>query len=236
MLYETADKLEIKKSKKERNGSIAVYVLYLLLILFFAGFLAGLIALAVYLRPTPDMYDYSYFKTLWILCQIVVYPVVVLTLAEIIYDFVFYILTEEYTLVADRRGITVKILCFKQHIDWRDLRDYGMSDSGYKYSFFQSRRTGVFDYRFRECRVFTVYFSNQKCATVPDKDKKRLKGVKVFWLFKCPLKLPAGTVNGTTVMEKIFTFCEKRTGIPPFISPKARHHVYLNNEESRSEI
>ncbi len=233
MLYETADKLEIKKSKKEKKGSIAVYFGYLFPILFFAGFLAGLIALAVYLRPTPDMYDYSYYNTLWILGQIVVYPVAVLTLVEIIYDFVFYILTEEYTLVADQRGITVKILCFKQHIDWRDLRDYGMSDIGYKYAFFQSIRTGVFNYRFRECRVFTVYFSTQKCVSVPDKGKKRLKGVKAWWLFKCPLKLPTSIVNGKTAMEKILDFCEKKTGITPYISPKARNHVYLNNEESR---
>ena len=230
MLYETPDKLEIKKSKKEKRGSIIVYLTYIFLIVFFVSVMAGIMALALYLRPTPDMYDYSFYNTLWIVGQIVLYPVALLTLAEIIYDFIFYILTDDFTLVADRRGITVKILFFKQHIDWRDLRDYGMSDSGYKYAFFQSIRTGVFDYRFKECRVFTVYFSNQKCDADTDKGKKRLKGVKAWWLFKCPLKLPTTFVGGDTVLEKIFDFCEKRTGKPPFVPASARRHVYLDNE------
>lgn len=229
MLYETADKIEIKKSKRERKGSTVFYFSQGLLFLLFVGLVVGYVCVLNVLKPQPDMPDYSKIQTIWSFCKWLSVPLALLPVG-LIYDFIIQLFSDEYTLVADRHGITVKILFFKQHISWRDLKDYGMSYCGYKYTAFGGIRTSLFSYRFKESRMYKVYFSTQKCVAIADNEKKKLKGVKVFWLYLCPLKMPSMSVNGTTVMEKIFDFCEKKTGIAPFVSETARRHVYLNND------
>lgn len=151
----------------------------------------------------------------------------------LIYEYIIFLFSETYNFVADRKGITVKYLFFKKHIMWKDMKEYGLSYVGFKNRFFSPLRTGAFSYSSKKKRVYIVYFSTQNCDEASIKGKKRLRGVKVWWIYLAPVLTSAQNVSGKTVLGELFDFCRERTGKEPYIPTSVLQNIYLENNEDK---
>ena len=75
-------------------------------------------------------------------------------------------------------------------------------------------------------RIYRVYFSTKECETDVNTGKKKLRGVKVWWLDVCPLTIHPDAPGGPLFLESVFNFCEAKTGIKPFVPGNAHDFVY----------
>ena len=94
----------------------------------------------------------------------------------------------------DESGVSLEMLFIKKHYDWSEIADFGISYSG-------RMRNGE--------RHYDLYFSKIK-QKEKDKYKKKLKGsmIRTFVFGDEYYK----------VLREIFTFCNGRTSVEPFVS------------------
>lgn len=198
--------------------------------------LATVIGIAVYLNPTPDMMYYPYVEIFWILSQTIVYIFFGVQIIKFIYDFLIFIYCNCFQFTADERGITFRRFRTEKYISWIDIKDYGLSYQGYEYTI-ERKYVKHHDYQavnlrpyyniiFKSGRIYKVYFSADECAPYIKNGRKKFGKNTVWWLKSCSLFVTPAPEKGTTFLANVFAFCEKKTGITPFIPGYAYPHIY----------
>lgn len=228
VLYTVSEnKIVYKREKKDIIHSLICYIPVVSLLFVFVALLAAGIACAVALRPLPDIENRALMVAIWIICQAVYYSVLGFAICYFLYEFLVTVLETAKDLVLDDTGIHLTLLFIKMHIAWDEIKDYGLSYQGVKLNLDRSR----FSSRgYVDGRIYKVYFSTEECASDVNKGKKRLKGVKVWWLETFSLHAYLRETDEPTVQQTIFDFCEKKTGITPFIPGNAYSHIYPDPE------
>lgn len=227
----TENKIEITRTQKERITSIIAYSACGVMFLVCLTMLVLSVVVAVNVVPTAE--THMLLKFLWVFLQIVAYLVFGASALVFLYELIINIFDSPYPLVVDKNGIHVKFLFFKQHIRFEDIKDYGMSYVGKKYDFL----TGFGGIRYYHSRnrvvsgrIYKVYFSTQECDTDINKGKKKLRGVKAWWLDVCPLTVYPDSPDGPLLLEEVFSFCEAKTGIKAFVPGNAHPFVYRESK------
>ncbi len=228
MLYTVSDnKLVYKREKKDIIHSLICYLPVFLLLSVFVALLAAGIACAVALYPSPDIEERALIMAIWIIGQAVWYSVLVFAICYFLYEFLITVLETGKDVILDDTGVHLTLVFFKMHIRWEDIKDYGLSYQGVKLNLSRSR----FSSRgYIDGRIYKVYFSTEECVSDVNKGKKKLKNVKVWWLETFSLHAYLRETDEPTVQQTIFDFCEKKTGIPPFIPGNAYSHIYDDPE------
>ncbi len=228
MVYTVSEnKLVYKREKKDIIHSLICYIPVVALISVFLVLLAAGIACAVALYPSPDIEERALIMAIWIICQAVWYALLGFGICYFLYEFLVTVLESCKDLILDDTGVYLTLLFFKMHIRWADIKDYGLSYQGVRLNLDRSR----FSSRgYIDGRIYKVYFSTQQCDADINKGKKKLKGVKVWWLECFPLHAYLRETGEPTVQKTIFDFCEKHTGISPFIPGNAYSHIYDDPE------
>jgi hypothetical protein len=240
-LYTVSDeKIEYKPSTKELmkwyslvGPSVTWFVCKLVV-------LAAAIGIAVYLNPTPDMMYYPYVEIFWIISQTLVYIFFGVQIIKFVYDFLIFIYCNCFQFTADESGITLRRFRTEKHIPWHDIKDYGLSYQGYEYTI-EERYDEYHDYPivnlrpyrkiiFKSGRIYKVYFSADESAPEIKNGRKKLGKNTVWWLKTCSLFVTPDPKKGTTFLANVFAFCEKQTGISPFIPGYAHSHIYRENK------
>ena len=215
---------------KTNDKKGALLLTYTVLTIISAAVILAVVGLLIFIKIPihPDYIPLTLFKNIerWFAVVSLIF-----VLLWLIYEYLVYIFSETYNVIADRKGITVKYLFFKKQIMWKDMKEYGISYSGFRHRFFAPIRKGAFSYRSQQKRVYIVYFSTQKCDEASTKGKKRLRGVKVWWIYLAPVLTSAQNVSGKTVLGELFDFCRERTGKEPYIPTAVYQNIYLENNE-----
>ncbi len=240
-MYTVSDeKIEYKPSVKELIKWYGLVGPSVTGLVFMLAALAAVICIAVYLNPTPDMLYYPYVEIFWIFSQTVVYILIGVQIVKFVYEFLIFIYCNCFQFTADERGITFRRFRKEKHISWQDIKDYGLSYQGYEYTI-KRKYDEYHDYPnvnlrpyfkiiFKSGRIYKVYFSADECAPNIKKGRKKLGKNTVWWLKSCSLFFTPDPKKGTTLLANIFAFCEKKTGISPFIPGYAHPHIYPENQ------
>lgn len=184
--------------------------------------------LAVEFFPAADAKFLEKFA--WAGGQIIAYFLFGLWFFSHLYEFVLSILQKYRYVRIDNTGVHFKFLFFKQHIRFEDIKDYGLSYVGKEYNFpllFRKRR----HFSIVIGRLYTVYFSTRRCDADLNSGKKKLRGVKVWWLNVFPLEVNSTEARSPLFLESVFNFCEAKTGIKAFVPGNAHPFVYRNRNE-----
>ena len=115
---------------------------------------------------------------------------------------IFYLIYDIFkTTVLDLEGVTVKFLSYTKKIEWREIKDYGISYFG------KAKGDG---------NMYHLYF-----ATVEQKQKtsckKKLKGNMV--------KVTIMHEDYQEVIESVIPFCQTKTSVVPFIGEDKFHLI-----------
>lgn len=225
----TEDKIETVVDKRCLASDVRDDILGVVILLIFFVPLVITAYLAVEFFPAADAKFLEKFA--WVGAQIIAYILFGFLFFAHLYEFVISFLQNYRYVRIDNTGVHFKFLFFKQHIRFEDIKDYGLSYVGKEYDFsrlFRKRhRFGIVI-----GRIYTVYFSVQKCDADLNIGKKKLRGVKVLWLKVCPLVASSKVQNGPLFLESVFDFCEAKTGIKPFVPGNALDFVY-SEEKTR---
>ena len=227
MFNVTENKIEITRTKRELVTSIIAYSACAIMFCVYLCLFVLSIVLAV--KFVPDADTIKILKFLWVFLQLVAYLVFGAAALIFLYEILVSFFDSPYPLVVDDTGIHVGFLFFNQHIRFEDLKDYGMSYVGKKYDFLSGLgRYSIYSGRNRIVtgRIYRVYFSTKECETDVNTGKKKLRGVKVWWLDVCPLTIHPDAPGGPLFLESVFNFCEAKTGIKPFVPGNAHDFVY----------
>lgn len=219
----TDDKIETVVDKKCLSSDIWDDILGAVLLLICFIPLVVTVYLAVEFFPAADAKSLE--KIAWVGAQIIAYALFGFLFFSHLYEFVVSFLQKYRYVRIDSTGVHFKYLFFKQHIRFEDIKDYGLSYVGKEYDFpriFRSR------YRFGLVigRIYKVYFSTRRCDADLNTGKKKLRGVKVWWLDVCSLTVHPDAPEGPLFLESVFNFCEAKTGIKPFVPGNVHDFVY----------
>ncbi len=231
----TENKIEISRTKRELVTSIIAYSACGVMFCICLGMLVLSVIVAVMVIPSEDAN--ILMKFLWVFLQLVAYLVFGAGALVFLYELIVNFFDSPYPLVIDENGIHVKFHYFKQHIRFEDIKDYGMSYVGKKYDFLSGFGGNRYYYsrnRIVSGRIYKVYFSTNECEFDVNKGMKKLRGVKAWWLDICPLVVYPNSPNEPLFLEQVFSFCEAKTGIKPFVPGNAHDFVYrpAKTEES----
>lgn len=219
----TEDKIETVVDKRCLASDVRDDILGAVVLLIFFVPLVITAYLAVEFFPAADAKFLE--KIAWVGAQIIAYILFGFLFFAHLYEFVISFLQNYRYVRIDNTGVHFKFLFFKQHIRFEDIKDYGLSYVGKEYDFsrlFRKRR----HFNVVIGRIYTAYFSVQKCDADLNTGKKKLRGVKVRWLIVCPLTVHPDAPSGPLFLEEVFNFCEAKTGIKAFVPGNAHPFVY----------
>ncbi len=223
----TEEKIEFTRTQRERVTAIIANVACGVMFCICLSMLVLSVVIVINVMPTPE--THILLKFLWVFLQFIAYLVFGTGALVFLYEIVINIFDSPHPLIIDNDGIHVKFLFFKQHIRFEDIKDYGMSYVGKKYDFLSGFGGNRYHYsrnRIVSGRIYKVYFSTQECDTDINKGKKKLRGVKAWWLDVCPLTVYPVSPDGPLFLEEVFNFCEAKTGIKAFVPGNALPFVY----------